>query len=134
MKSGYVRKRNDYTMLRPNVSVKKMYWEFHKGDNDNLPSVPHGYSLDGEYKLEIWKIYNIHSGKLEYIAKKKDMKALQNYPGFMEFVEECHEDYMERNPAIVLPKLVVTSRRRRYYQRIKEKSETIVIKTRVNKV
>ena len=32
MKRGYVRKRNDYTMLRPNVPVKKIYWEFHKGD------------------------------------------------------------------------------------------------------
>ena len=77
MKTRYVRKRNHYTMLRPNIPVKKMYWEFHKGDNDNLPSVPHGHSLDGKYKLEIWsgKIYNIQSGKLEYIAKKKDMKA-----------------------------------------------------------
>ena len=136
MKTRYVRKRNHYTMLRPKVPVKKMYWEFHKGDNDNLPSVPHGHSLDGKYKLEIWsgKIYNIQSGKLEYIAKKKDMKALQNYPGFMEFVKECREDYMERNPAIVLPKLVATSRRRLYYQRIKEKSETIIVETRVNKV
>lgn len=136
MRTRYIRKRNEYTMLRPNVPVKKMYWEFHKGDNDNFPSVPHGHSLDGKYKLEIWsgKIYNIQSGKSEFIAKKKDMKALQNYPGFVEFIKECREDYRARNPAIVLPKLVATSRRRHYHQYGKEKKEAFIVETRVNKV
>lgn len=60
MKRRDVRKRNDYTMLRPNVPVKKMYWEFHKGDNDNWPSVPHGHSLDGKYKLEIHNFTGVY--------------------------------------------------------------------------
>lgn len=138
MKRRDVRKRNDYTMLRPNVPVKKMYCEFHKGDNDNWPSVPHGHSLDGKYKLEIWsgKIYNINSGKLEYTAKKKAMKALQNYPGFMDFVKECREKYMERNPAIVLPELVVINKgkRRRRYKKIQVQQKQYIIGIRVNKV
>lgn len=97
----------EYIKLRPGVSIKGMYWEFHKGDNDYNPSVPHGHSLNGLYKLQLWSgnIYEIRSGKLKYKAKKKDMNALYNYPGFLDFVEECRKEYTVRNPAIVLPEL-----------------------------
>ena len=137
MKKRYIKKEEiDFTMLRPNIYIKKMYWDFHKGDNDNLPSVPHGHSLDGKYKLEIWsgKIYNVHSGKVEYIAKKKEMKALQNYPGFMEFVKECREEYKERNPAIVLPALTITNKRKKHHSFQKIPQEQYIIGIRVNKV
>ena len=95
------------TMLAPRTKVKGMTWEFHKGDNDNQPSVPHGHSQDGKYKLQLWSgnIYNVVTGKLEFRAKKKEMKNLQNYPGFKEFVNECREEYKTRNPAIALPEL-----------------------------
>ena len=137
MKKKFVRKMaNNFTMLRPQISIKKMYWEFHKGDNDNFPSVPHGHSLDGKYKLELWsgKIYNVQSGKVEYIAKKKDMKALQNYPEFMEFVKECREESGARNPNIVLPDLVVSNKRRKRYGYKKLKYESYVFEIRFNKI
>ena len=137
MRKRYIKKvKNDFVMLRPNISIKKMYWEFHKGDNDNFPSVPHGHSIDGKYKLEIWsgKIYNVQSGKLEYIAKKKDMKALQQYPGFMEFVKECRKEYRERNHAICLPELMATRRRSCYYGYNKEKRKCFMVVIGVNKV
>lgn len=138
MRKKYIKKgKNDFTMLRPTVPIKKMYWEFHKGDNDNLPSVPHGHSLDGKYKLEIWsgKIYNIQSGKVEYIAKKKDMKALQQYPGFIEFVKECREEYKERNPDIVLPKLIAAKNKRRKHCGYKKaKQKQFILGIRINKV
>lgn len=55
MKQIHSRKIKDrITMLRPKLPIKNMYWEFHKNDDDYWPSVPHGHSLDGNYKLEIW--------------------------------------------------------------------------------
>lgn len=138
MREKYIKKgKNDFTMLRPTVPIKKMYWEFHKGDNDNLPSVTHGHSLDGKYKLEIWngKIYNIQSGKVEYIAKKKDMKALQQHPGFIEFVKECREEYKERNPDIVLPELItVKNKRKKYCGHKKLQEKKFILGIRMNKV
>ena len=74
MKQIHARKIKDrIIMLRPKLPIKNMYWEFHKNDDDYWPSVPHGHSLDGNYKLEIWSgnIYNLHTGKLEYKAKQK---------------------------------------------------------------
>ena len=101
-----------YTNLRPKVAVKKMYWEFHKGDDDYYPSVPHGHSLDGKsldgkYKLKLWtgEIIEVSTGKHVMTAKKRDMQALYNYPGFKEFVEECRKEYTSRNPGIALAPL-----------------------------
>lgn len=81
MKQIHARKIKDrIIMLRPKLPIKNMYWEFHKNDDDYWPSVPHGHSLDGNYKLEIWSgnIYNLHTGKLEYKAKQKEMKNYSN--------------------------------------------------------
>ena len=92
-------------MLIPRVKVKKMYWEFHKGDADYNPSVPHGHSKDGKYKLELWsgKIYE--DNRLVGYAKKKEMDALKKVKGFLEFVDECRQIYQERHPTITLKPL-----------------------------
>lgn len=123
-------------MLRPKLPIKNMYWEFHKNDDDYWPSVPHGHSLDGNYKLEIWSgnIYNIHTGKLEYKAKKKEMQKLQQYDNFQEFVSECREEYVKRNPSIRIPELKLKSRsyvHRRKHMQIPEK---YLFKISVNKI
>ena len=33
------------------------------------------------------------------------MEALYNFPGFLDFVIECRQEYKKRNPAISLPEL-----------------------------
>ena len=94
-------------LLTPKTKVKGMFWVFHKGDNDDHPSVPHGHSQDGKYKLELWNgnIYEVETGKLKYKAKRKEMEKLYNLPGFVRFVYECRDEYVQRNPAITLPKM-----------------------------
>ena len=101
------------TLLAPKLKVKGMLWEFHKGDDDFSPSVPHGHSQDGKFKLQLWtgNIFNVSTGKLEYRAKRKDMTALYNHPGFLEFVKECRTDYASRHPSVTLPELAYKSYR-----------------------
>ena len=55
-KSDMNRKSNNrYYMYRPKPKIYKQTWEFHKGDSDPYPSVPHGHSLcDNKLKLRIW--------------------------------------------------------------------------------
>ena len=98
--------------LRPRVQVNKIYWEFHKGDADFNPSVPHGHSLegkslDGKYKLELWsgKIYYQSTSELIGIAKPKDMLRLYHSDCFQDFVIECRAEYAENNPHMQLPPL-----------------------------
>jgi len=97
---------------RPRIPIKKIYWEFRKGDDDYRPCVPHGHSLegnkaDGKYKLELWtgKIYEEGTQKLYGIAKKKDMMLLFNNPEFRKFVDESRELYKQKNPKFELPPL-----------------------------
>lgn len=107
----YGRFRPLIAMLSPKVKIKGIYWDFHKGDNDSKPSVPHGHGKmkDGVYKLELWngKIYKVQNRKLvyKYMAKEKDMEALYKYPDFLDFIQECREEYENRFPHISLPDL-----------------------------
>ena len=103
--------RFHHQMLRPRLKVKKMYWEFHKGDADFNPTVPHGHSLDGKYKLELWsgKIYEVSTGKLCAMAKGKEMKTLYDLRGFVSFVEECRSEYERTHPDFIIPQLTVNS-------------------------
>lgn len=98
--------------LRPRVQVNKIYWEFHKGDADFNPSVPHGHSLegkslDGQYKLELWsgRIYDESTGELKGIAKPEDMLCLYQSDGFLDFVNKCRVEYAKNNPHMQLPPL-----------------------------
>ena len=98
--------------LRPRGPVNKIYWEFHKGDADFNPSVPHGHSLegkslDGKYKLELWlgRIYDQSTGEMKGTAKPKDMLRLYRSDGFQDFVNECRAEYAKNNPHMQLPPL-----------------------------
>ena len=98
--------------LRPRIPINKLYWDFHKGDADFNPSVPHGHSLtgrslDGKYKLELWsgKIYFQSTGELFGIAKPKDILRLYQSDEFQNFVNECRLEYMKNNPHMKLPPL-----------------------------
>ena len=103
-----MKKNIKITMLTPQINVYGMKWRFYKTDDDDHPSVPHGHSLDGNYKLQLWSgnIFNVQNGKIEFKAKRKDMTNLYNLPGFQKFVSECRDEYMKRNPSIVLPTLM----------------------------
>lgn len=93
--------------LRPKVQIKQIYWEFHKGDADFNPSMPHGHSLDGKYKLELWSgnIYEVSTKELKWIAKPKDMQHLYSHEGFQKFVKECRDEYCKNHPGFRLPPL-----------------------------
>ena len=128
-----------HDLLRPKTQVKKMYWDFHKGDSDYNPTVPHGHSLDGKYKLELWsgKIYDVSSGKVHGIAKSKEMKILYAYPGFREFVEECREEYRRIYPAVKLPPLTpcngfITAQTKKSVRPLK-KRDRLIFRININK-
>ena len=93
--------------LRPKVKIKKIYWEFHKGDADFNPSMPHGHSLDGKYKLELWSgnIYDVKTKELCWIANPKEMQQLYSYEEFLEFVVDCRSEYIKSHPNFNLPPL-----------------------------
>lgn len=99
--------KNRCAMLHPKINVGGMQWEFHKLDDDYWPSVPHGHSMDGKYKLELWNgnIYNVNTREIVNHADKKALKALRNYSGFMDFVDKCREEYKQRNPSINIKEL-----------------------------
>ena len=100
-------KQTHFEMLSPRTKVKRMYWEFHKTDADYRPSVPHGHSLDGKYKLELWTgdVYDCRTGKLVMHAKEKEMITLYNYPGFIDFVHECRDEYHKMFPNVEIKPL-----------------------------
>ena len=107
-----IKYQNRSYRYRPKIPVKSIYWEFHKGDKDPYPSVPHGHSLtgktlDGKYKLELWtgNIYEESTGKLYCVAKNKDMKRLYNDSDFQQFIDDCRNEYAANNPSIPLSPL-----------------------------
>ncbi len=95
------------SVLSPRIKICKMKWKFRKDDPDFNPSVPHGHSLDGKYKLELWtgNIIEVSNNTVKKVAKKQDMINLYNYPGFVDFVEECRKAYQELNPRFNLQPL-----------------------------
>ncbi len=94
--------------LSPRIKINKMYWYFRKGDADFNPSVPHGHSIEGNYKLELWT-GNIIDERTKQVIKQariKDMLELYNFPGFLDFVEECRKDYCDLHPGFKLKPLI----------------------------
>lgn len=90
------------TMYSPSEKVYKIRWDFHKGDDDPNPSIPHGHSQDNKYRLSIWdgKVYEKKDGKLKCVgqAKGKEMRALRANNIFKNFVSETRSWYIENHP------------------------------------
>ncbi len=99
---GYFKKKYGRFAFRPQYKIANMMWDFHKYDDDDKPSVPHGHSLDGKYKLSIWDgtVYEIKDKKLIKVgtAKKADMKSLFDNKKFHAFVDEEQEWYRKAHP------------------------------------
>ena len=128
-------------LFSPKLQIKKMHWIFHKGDNDYNPSVPHGHSKDNRFKLELWTgaVYNTLTNKKCGRASVKEMSELYNYPGFVEFVEECRREYISRNPGIHIAPLAgekfprTNKRNRVRFELFRKRKTTIPIQVNTNK-
>lgn len=90
----------DRKSYSPIEKVFNMRWDFHKYDRDGFPSVPHGHSFDGKYKISLWdgSIYDRTTGKKVGNAKKKDLNKWQKNKIFMEFYYGAREWYMSEYP------------------------------------
>lgn len=96
-------------VLKTRTKIWNMIWDFHKGDDDMNPSVPHGHSIDGKYKIELWSgtVYDRRTKKVIGKALRKEIEDLYNNPSFLFFVKEVRESYLQRHPHIrQLPELV----------------------------
>lgn len=125
-----LRRKPGRNLLAPRTKVKKLYWEFHKGDADYRPSVPHGHSLDGKYKLELWsgEIYDCRTGKKVMQAKEKDMLALSRENGFADFVNECRAEYLKLHPGVSLQPLSgnIVAKKQRVFSKRSKKEKYLV--------
>ena len=94
-------------LYRPKDKIYKMIWVFHKTDVDPFPSVPHGHSTSGKYKLKLWsgEVYDTHTNKQVGKANKKEMLILYRNNKFQSFVNDVREWFEQNNPYI--PDLVL---------------------------
>jgi hypothetical protein len=85
--------------IRPRVKVRDMLWEFHLADDDFWPSIPHGHSLEGPYKLclDTYNVYDIRTRKIYGRSKEKEIKKLFEDEKFCQFVVDAKRIYEERN-------------------------------------
>lgn len=92
--------KSQFDMYRPKYTLFKMKWDFHKTDDDCNPSVPHGHSVDGRYKMSIWdgKVYDVRTRKLCGSITRKEIENLHNDAVFMKFVDESREWYKSTHP------------------------------------
>lgn len=105
------------TKFRPKSKIYKQYWEFRKTDADFLPSVPHGHSLDGKYKLSLWdgKIYK----KKQFVgqASVNEMRMLYNDREMRKFVYEARKAYKEIHSFCPVLNPLRTSNKTSYHTR-----------------
>ena len=93
-------KQPHFTNLHPKEKVFGQRWFFHKGDDDPFPSVPHGHSEDGKYKLSLWdgKIYSVQNGTVVGIASNREMRSLHSSKFMQQFVMESRDWYIQNHP------------------------------------
>ena len=86
--------------------VHRMKWVFHPQDADFRPSVPHGHSVEGNYRLNPWsgEVYLKQSGELipSGHAKKGEIRKLKGNPNFKKFASQAIEWYHSNYPQIPL--------------------------------
>ena len=86
--------------FKPARKYYGMLWEFHLADADNRPSVPHGHSKDGKYKLDPWTgiVYRINGGQLIECGKAKDITKLWDDKRFTSFARKAIDWYNKEFP------------------------------------
>lgn len=74
-------------------------WEFHKGDDDFYPSIPHGHLIaDDKVKLDAYlgNVYN--RGEFKYREPRESIVMLWNDEKFRKFAAESIEYYLSTHP------------------------------------
>ena len=83
-------------------NIKRMRWYFHEYDPDDKPSVPHGHSYEGNYKLNPWtgEVYEVINKKLIFRGKAKDkeLATLLENEDFIQFAQKEKEWYKQEYP------------------------------------
>ena len=86
--------------------VYRMKWAFHPQDADFRPSVPHGHSVEGNYRLNPWsgEVYLKQAGALipSGHAKESEMRRLRANAMFKKFASQAIEWYHSNYPQIPL--------------------------------
>ncbi|MEK5442573.1 hypothetical protein [Fredinandcohnia sp. FSL W7-1320] len=77
-------------------------WEFHKGDADPNPSIPHGHGIGGKYnkyKLDSYRgqIYD-NNGAFKTREKREFIIGLWNNEKFRSFAKEAIDHFIQNNP------------------------------------
>lgn len=103
------KKKSTHTLLRPNVKLYKMLWQFHPHDDDPYPSVPHGHSLEpyNRYKLNVFTgdVIEVNTNILAGKASEKELTNLYNDRGFRRVAISAIAYYLNKNPKENLPLL-----------------------------
>ena len=86
------------TLYKPRYKILDMTWEFHKGDEDFFPSVPHGHS--DKYKLNTvnGEVYDIKAKIIVGKIKDEEFKKLKKDRKFIEYAKEQIEWYRKQYP------------------------------------
>lgn len=83
----------------PSVSSGLGAWEFHKGDADPHPSVPHGHDrANDKRKLDPYLGYISFLGRQTGRVKRDSTVALWNDRAFRQFAREALEHFMSARP------------------------------------
>lgn len=80
----------------PEMHIKK--WQFHKGDDDPNPSIPHGHDCDdAKVKLDAYQGYIYRrTAQIDRVSRNA-IVMLWNNKEFRKFAREAIEAYVERN-------------------------------------
>ncbi|MBR0156246.1 MAG: hypothetical protein IJM20_01840 [Clostridia bacterium] len=83
-----------------NFQIHRQIWDLNMYDDDNWPSVPHGHSLDGKYKLNVWtgEIFEITTKKRVGHARKKELNVLYSNNEFIKFARSAIQYHKEHFP------------------------------------
>lgn len=74
-------------------------WEFHKGDADPIPSVPHAHQLSNDKrKLDAFLGYIYQRGAPDGRAPRESIVKLWNDKKFRFFAEEAIRHFFQQNP------------------------------------
>ena len=100
---------------RPSYKIQNTLWEFHKGDCDDFPSVPHGHAIDKRnLKLSLWD-GGIYEGTnripIGYVSTK-EMKKLSTDRCLSQFVTDARQVYREithREPPVLKQRITANN-------------------------
>lgn len=76
-------------------------WEFHKGDADPYPSIPHGHKIcDSSIKLDVYLGCVYKKNRSDEIISRENIIQLWNDDKFRKFAIESVEHFVQSNFAI----------------------------------